>query len=47
MASDRPGIVMRQMLLSLLERHGETEATSDNRVALTPVSPRSDMLQAG
>ena len=46
MASDRPGILMRQMLRSLLERHGETETISDNRPVLAPVAPRSSLRQA-
>jgi hypothetical protein len=45
MASDRPGIVMRQMIRALLERHGEAEAIGDNRLALKPVAPRTDMRQ--
>ncbi|HVA12100.1 MAG TPA: aromatic ring-hydroxylating dioxygenase subunit alpha [Stellaceae bacterium] len=47
MASDRPGIVMRQMLRALLERQGEAEAKGENRPVLKPLAPPTDLRQAG
>jgi hypothetical protein len=56
MPSDRPGIVMRQMLRDLLGRHGETESRRAGAGApcglvtlppSDPAAPRSEIRSAG
>jgi hypothetical protein len=47
MVSDRPGILMRQMMRALLERHGEAETIGENRPVVRQVAAPADLRQAG